>query len=185
MKTHSTTRTTLTAGLLALASSCALAQNTRPGLWEIQHKMLGTPQMDAAMAEMQQQMAAMPPAQRKQMEAMMAAQGVSAPMAAAGGGMAMKVCITPEMAASHELPSQTEGDCTTTVTSRSGNTVKMRFVCTDPQAEGDGTYTFKGDTSYTMQMAMQSTRKGKTDAIKMSGQGKWLSASCGNIKPLK
>ena len=56
---------------LLLCSASAFAQTTAPGLWAIQNKMGGNPELDKAMAEMQKQLAAMPPAQRKQMEAMM------------------------------------------------------------------------------------------------------------------
>lgn len=170
--------------LLACATA-ASAQSIKPGLWEMQHKMGGHPQMDQAMAQMQQQMAAMSPAQRKQLEAMLGQQGVTMPAPGAGGGMALKVCITPDMAARSELPSQSEGQCTSTVTSRGGNILKMRFVCQNPPSTGEGTYTFSGDTAYTMKMVMTTTRQGKPETMTMDGQGRWLAASCGAIKPIK
>ena len=170
---------------LLLCSASAFAQTTAPGLWAIQNKMGGNPELDKAMAEMKKQLAAMPPAQRKQMEAMMGQQGVTMPTPGAGGGMAMKVCITPEMAARSELPSQSEGQCTSTVTSRSGNTLKMRFVCQNPPSTGEGTYTFSGDTAYTMKMVMNSTHQGKPQTTTLDGQGKWIAASCGSVKPVK
>lgn len=168
---------------LLVCATAASAQSIKPGLWEMQHKMGGNPQMDQAMAQMQKQMAAMAPAQRKQMEAMMGQQGVTMPTP--GGGMAMKVCITPEMAARSELPSQSEGQCTSTVTSRSGNTLKMRFVCQNPPSSGEGTYTLSGDTAYTMKMVMTTTRQGKPESMTMDGQGRWLSADCGAVKPVQ
>lgn len=170
---------------LLVCATAASAQSIKPGLWEMQHKMSGNPQMDQAMAQMQKQMAAMSPAQRKQMEAMMGQQGVSMPSPGTGGGMAMKVCITPEMAARSEMPSQHEGQCTSTVTSRSGNTLKMAFTCQNPPSSGEGTYTFSGDTAYTMKMVMNTTRKGKPESMTMDGQGKWLSADCGAVKPIQ
>lgn len=167
---------------LLLCSASAFAQSTAPGLWEVQNKMGGNPEIDKAMAEMQKQLAAMPPAQRKQMEAMMGQSGMSV---GSGGAMTLKVCITPEMAARSELPSQTEGDCTTTITSRSGNTLKSSFACKNPPTTGEGTYTFNGDKAYTMKMAMQTTRNGKPQSMTMEGQGKWLSADCGSVKPIQ
>ena len=80
---------------LLLCSASAFAQSTAPGLWEMRNKMGGNPEMDKAMAEMKKQLASMPPAQRKQMEAMMGQRGLSV----GAEGMSMKVCITPEMAA--------------------------------------------------------------------------------------
>lgn len=171
--------------IVLLWGTSAGAQGIRPGLWEMQHKVGGNPQMDQAMAQMQKQMAAMPLAQRKQMEAMMGQQGVSMPTPGTGGGMAMKVCITPEMAARSELPSQQEGQCTSTVPARSGNTLKMAFTCQNPPSSGEGTYTFNGDTAYSMKMVVNTTRKGKPESMTMDGQGKWLSADCGTVKPLK
>ena len=177
---------TLAMLLAALAlSATAHAQSTKPGLWEINQKMGGNAEMDKAMAQMQQQMAGMSAAEKKMMQDMMAKQGMSMPAAGAGGGMAMKVCITPEMAAKQDMPVQTEGDCTTTITSRSANTLKMNFVCKNPPSSGEGTYTFSGDTAYTMKMLMKSTHQGKPVSTTLDGQGKWLSASCGTVKPLK
>lgn len=178
-------RTTTLFTALLLCAAAASAQSIKPGLWDVQHKMGGNPQMEQAMAQMQKQMAAMSPAQRKQMEAMMGQQGGNMPMAVPGGGMAMKVCISPEMAARSEMPSQTDGDCTSTVTPRSGNTMKMSVACKNPPSTGEGTYTFSGDTAYTMKMVMKTTRQGKPETMTMDGQGKWLSSDCGAIKPIK
>ncbi len=170
--------------VLALAglALAAQAQSMKPGLWEMQNKMGGNPQMDQAMAQMQQQMASMTPEQRKMMQDMMAKQGVSmAP--GKGGAMAVRICVTPEMAARQEVPSQTEGDCTTTVTSRSGNTMKMKFVCKNPASDGEGTYTFQGDSAYTANMVVRASHQGKPQTTTMDVQGKWLAADCGTIKP--
>lgn len=173
------------AGCLAmlLVATGAQAQSAKPGLWEIQTKMGGNPQVDQAMAQMQQQMAAMSPAQRKMMEDMMARQGVNMGVGP-GGAMAVKVCITLDMAARQALPTQTEGDCTTQVTSRSANTLKMSFVCTNPPSSGEGTYTFRGDTAYDMNMLVKSQQNGKATSTTLSGTGRWLSADCGQVKPL-
>jgi hypothetical protein len=174
----------LAIGTLALVGVAASAQSTKPGLWEISHRLSGNAQIDQAMAQMQQQMAAMPPEQRKMMEEMMARQGMAMPKSA-GGAMALQVCITPEMAARQELPQPAEGDCSTKVTSRSGNSMGMRFECKNPPSSGEGTYTFKGDNAYSFKMTMKTVQNGKAETVQMDGQGKWLSASCGNIQPVR
>lgn len=181
---RTTTTTALLFGALAF-SAAAQAQSIKPGLWEMNQKMGGSAQMDQSMAHMQQQMANMPPAQRKQMEDMLAKQGMSMPTPGAGGSVVMKVCITPEMAAKQDMPMQNEGDCTSTVTSRSASALKMSIVCKNPPSTGEGTYTFSGDTAYTMKMVMNTTHKGKPQTVTMDGQGKWVAAACGAIKPLK
>lgn len=170
---------------LLTVSATAHAQSTKPGLWEINQKMGGSAEMDQAMAQMQKQMAGMSPAEKKMMQDMMGKQGMTMPTPGAGGGMAMKVCITPEMAAKQDMPVQSEGECTTTITSRSANTLTMNFVCKNPPSTGEGTYTFSGDTAYTMKMQMKTTQQGKPVSSTLDGQGKWLSASCGTVKPLK
>jgi hypothetical protein len=181
--TPTTNSALLSAALLFTAA--AHAQSIKPGLWEMNQKVGGSPQMDQAMTQMQQQMASMPPAQRKQMEDMLAKQGMSMPTQGAGGGMVMKVCITPEMAAKQDMPMQSEGDCTSTVTSRNASALKMNFVCKNPPSTGEGTYTFSGDTAYTMKMVMNTTHKGKPQTVNLDGQGKWVAAACGAVKPSK
>lgn len=178
----------ITTALLFSSLACisaAQAQTIKPGLWEMNQKMGGSGEMGQAMAQMQQQMANMPAAQRKQMEDMLAKQGMSMPTAGAGGGMAVKVCITPEMAARQDMPMQNEGDCTSTVTSRSASALKMNFVCKKPPSSGEGTYTFRGDSAYAMKMVVNTTHQGKPQTMTMDGEGKWLSADCGNVKPMK
>ncbi len=175
-------RITLLGALLA-AGLPAMAQGTKPGLWEITHKMGGSAEIDKAMAQMQQQMASMPPAQRKQMEDMMAKQGMSLG-AGAGGGMAVKVCMTKEMIERNEIAPPQQGDCKSTVSPRTGNTQKFSFSCTQPPSSGEGQITFTGNEAYTMHMVTTRSVKGKPEKMTMDGSGKWLSADCGAIKPM-
>jgi hypothetical protein len=168
--------------LLLLASPLAAAQNLKPGLWEINNKMQsGSGQLEAGMAEMQKQMAAMPPEQRKMMQDMMAKQGVAL---GAGGpaNIVAKICMTKDMVERNELPAQ-QGDCKSSSSPRSGNTMKMSFVCTQPPTSGEGTVTFLSPEAYSMKMAMKSTVQGKTETMTMDGGGKWLSSDCGAVKP--
>jgi hypothetical protein len=172
----------LAAGLLAAACLPAAAQTMKPGLWEIHNKMSGNAEMDQAMAEMQKQFASMSPAERKQMEAMMARQGVKMPTPSAGGGMAMQMCMTKEMVERNDMPVQ--DGCRTTVSQRSGNTLKHAFTCTNPPSSGEGTVTFSGSEAYTSKMTLKSVSGGKTEVTTMEGRGKWLKADCGNVKPI-
>ncbi|MGZ5195823.1 MAG: DUF3617 domain-containing protein [Ramlibacter sp.] len=173
----------LLAAALVTAASAASAQSMKPGLWEITSKMQsGSGQMERQMAQAQQQMANMPPDQRKMMEDMMARQGMK--MGTAGGGaMTMKVCMTKEMVERNEMPSQQRGNCQTTQQSRSGNTMKMAFACTNPPSNGEGQFTFNGSEGYTMKMAVNTTVQGKPETMNMDATGKWLGADCGDVKP--
>ncbi|MBY0265494.1 MAG: DUF3617 domain-containing protein [Burkholderiales bacterium] len=181
----------LTCSAIPLALACAAppaaAQNMKPGLWEITSKMGGEQgaKMAAAQSEMQKQLAAMPPEQRKMMEKMMAQQGVSmAPGAAPGGGMATRICISKEMAARNEAPAQ-PGDCKQETLSRSGNTTKFKFSCSNPPSSGEGEVSFSGSEAYSSKIKTTTQHKGKTETMNMESQGKWLSGDCGNLKPVK
>lgn len=172
------------AGLAALP---AAAQTMKPGLWEITNKMGGSgdtgAKMAAAQEQMQKQMASMPPEQRKQMEKMMAAQGVNmAP--GKGGGMASRICVSKDMAARNEAPAG-QGDCKQEQMQKSGNTTKFKFTCAKPPSTGEGEVTVHSPESYTMKMHMTRQEKGKTEKMTMDAQGKWLGADCGTLKPLK
>ena len=172
------------------AAACAVlslplsAQTLKPGLWEISNKM-DNPEINAAMAQMQQQMAAMPPEQRKQMEAMMAQRGMKMG-SGAGGGTSVQVCMTKEMVERNDMlmQQQQQSDCKITTQSRSGNTMRMAYSCPTPPSTGEGEFTYNGSESYTSKMTINSVQGGKPQTMKMEGSGKWLGADCGNIKPM-
>lgn len=171
----------LAGAVLATACLPLAAQTMKPGLWEIHNKMGGHGGAGDPMAELRKQMAQMPPAQRKQMEAAMAAQGVKmAP--AGGGGMAMQVCMTQEMVSRDEVPVQ-EG-CKTTRGQRSGKTQKFAFTCTNPPSSGEGEVTYEGPQAYSSRMTVRASHGGQVQATTMETRGKWLSADCGNVKPV-
>ena len=99
------------------------------------------------------------------------------------GGMRVQVCMTKEMVERDQIPAQ-GGQCKTQVSPRSGNTMKFSYACTQPPSSGEGVMTFNGDTGYTMKMNTTTTVKGKPEKMTMDASGKWLSADCGNIKPI-
>jgi hypothetical protein len=174
---------------LSLATACCVlslaahAQSTKPGLWEISSKMdtSGNAEMAKQMAEAQKQMAAMPPAQRKMMEEMMAKQGMSMNMKG-DGSTVIKVCITPEMA--NRPPVEQQKDCTYNFPARSGNIQRFSFQCTQPVSSGEGEITFKGPDDYDGKMKLTITNQGKKETVTMNTTGKFLSSNCGAIKPM-
>ena len=175
----------IVAALLAGWSFGAGAQTLKPGLWEVSNSMkTSSGEIEKGMAQMQAQMAAMTPEQRKMMEGMMAKQGVGTGAGAgAPGAMLVKMCITREMAERNEIGGR-EGDCKSSYSPRTGNTMKYSFTCANPPSSGQGEFTFVGVEAYRSKMTMTSTRQGKPEKMDMDGQGKWLSADCGSIKPL-
>jgi hypothetical protein len=170
-------------GLLSLFSLAALAQTTKPGLWEISSKLEGDskPEMAKLMEEAQKQMAAMPPEQRKMMQEMMAKQGMNMNIKS-DGSTAVKVCISPEMA--NRPPIEQQKDCTYSAPSRSGNTQRVSFQCTQPVTSGEVEITFNGADEYAGKMRVTTTEKGKKETMNMSTAGKFLGSNCGAIKPM-
>jgi len=170
-----------------LASAPAHAQKLAPGLWEHSMTMKSSdPRMTEGMARMQKELAAMPPEQRKQMEAMMAAQGMNLGLAAGAGGPAIvaKVCLTPEQAARDEMPPPSEGDCKQTSMQRSGNTLRMKFACTGKrQATGEGEYTLESPKAHHGRTVIDAQEGGKPVRMEMNHTGRWLAADCGAVKP--
>ena len=162
----------------------ASAQTLKPGLWEITHNTKASGgESEKANAMMQQKMASMTPEQRKMVEEMMAKQGMK--MGAGGqGGRTMQICMTKDMVERNEMPSQ-RGDCKTTQQTRSGNTMKWSFTCANPPSSGEGQYTFASSEAYTMKMTVKSSVNGKPETMNMDGSGKWLSADCGAVKPMR
>lgn len=181
----------------ALAAAAAWVAFTAPpahaqarpaaGLWEVRSSIQGGGgEMQRAMEQAQKQMASMPPEQRRAMEQMMARQGVQ--MGAPGQPAAVKVCVTPEMAARSELP-PTDARCRFSQQGGTGGTLKFRFECpastAEPASSGEGEYRFTGDKASEGRMTMNITRDGKAEKMEIRSQSRWLAADCGAIKPLK
>jgi len=166
----------------ALAAACAAfgasAQNLKPGLWEVRHKMQGTPEMERQLEEARKQMAAMPPEQRRQMEAMMAGRGVQMGV----GGHSVRMCLTREMVERNEIPAQ-QGDCRMTNQQRTGNTLKVNFTCTNPPSSGESRMTINSPESYAMKTTASSSIDGRVETMSVEGSGKWVGADCGSLKP--
>jgi hypothetical protein len=172
----------IVAAALAAFVGAAGAQSLKPGLWEINQKMQMSGAQGDQMAQMRQQMANMPPEQRKMMEEMMASRGIKMDPGGpgGGGGMAIQMCMTREMAERNEVPTQS-GDCKTTQQSRSGKTMKMAFTCSNPPSSGEGEVTFASPQAYSMKMTVT---QGTSEKMNMEATGKWLKADCGTIRPM-
>ena len=171
---------TLFAAALALGSLHAAAQTQAPGLWEHSFKMgAQDAETDKAMADMQKQMAAMPPEQRKQIEQMMASRGMSM----GAQGTTVKVCVSKEDAARKAEPQFREG-CTQQVLQRTASSMKVKFECTQPRPmSGEGEMNFPSDKAYTGKSTVTTQANGKAQQMTIEMAGKWLAADCGDVKP--
>ena len=175
------------APILVLACACAAlpagAQTMKPGLWSLSNRMTSNdPQLAQAMSAMQQHMANMSPEQREQMQKMMQQNGMQLDIGA-GGAVQTKLCMTREMAERKEFPVQ-QGDCKQTFTQQSSTRGRIAFSCTKPKVSGEGDVTADSDTSYRARMKIKSEEQGRDQVVDMDVTGKWLSADCGNIRPI-
>ncbi|MCU6433085.1 DUF3617 domain-containing protein [Undibacterium sp. Jales W-56] len=157
---------------LFVAAPVLAAGKMKPGLWEM------TMQSDA--------MKSLPPIPPEQLEKMKQ-MGIKIPMMQ-NGGMTHQVCITKEMA-ERDHPSmgpKEEAACQPKNMQHNGGSWSMDLVCDSPDMKGTGTV--KG--MYNSDGAMQSTydfkgvSHGKPVSQHMETKGKWLSADCGDIKPV-
>jgi hypothetical protein len=153
----------------------------KPGLWELSSKIAST---DAAtqstLTQIQQQLANMDPQQRQALQQMLQKNGVQLDIGA-NGDLRTRMCVTREMAERRELPVQ-QGECTQQTTPLSATRVKVSFACTRPRASGEGEVTMDSDTRYRARMHVKSDERNQSANMDVSGQ--WLSADCGNVRPV-
>ena len=171
--------TKLTLAILITLSGTAFAQSSslKAGLWEmkpLQQIMDGrdmTAQMAAAQAQMQQQMASMPPAQRAQMEAMMRNQG-------------SRICVSPAMAAKGKPLVDREGRCEPATVNHSGDTTTFEFNCTTAEGTrvGKGESIVSGDT-VTTRMDMTTTDAKGRHTMQSEIQMRYLGPDCQGVRP--
>lgn len=160
----------LGAVLFVLSAQFGFAAEVKPGLWEMEFDAQGMgPEAQAAMKQME----SMPPAQRKQMEAMMAQMGVS--MGAKAGSV--RFCITPEQAKANDVPVQDDGDCKNKVLSRSAKSMKVEFKC--PDTQGTATVNFMSPTQYETKIDATTSEGGQQRKVQQTLKSKWVKASCG------
>lgn len=174
----------LVAGLGLGGQGPALAQPLKmlPGLWEHSFTMKSQGgQVEGAIAQMQQQMASLPPEQREMMAQMLAQQGVGM----GPQGQSVKVCISKEEADLDSLPRR-EG-CTQTVQRVNASTVKVAFSCKgtrdEPPSSGEGSLQFSSPKTYKGNFVVKTVVENKPEQLQMAQSGQWLSADCGALKP--
>jgi hypothetical protein len=157
---------------MTMTTSLALAEDKlKPGLWEM------TMKSDA--------MKSMPKISPEQME-QMRKMGVHVPQMQ-DGGIVTKVCITKEMAERDQMPmTQKESDCEVKNYQRSGDSYSTDVVCNGPNIKGAGKMKGKmsGGESFSSTYDFKGTAHGQPITQKHENNGKWLSSSCGNVKPL-
>ena len=168
----------------ALAATAAQAQtHLKPGLWEEQVTIkTDDAQANAAMAQMKDRLASMPPDQRAMVEKMMASHG----MGMGGAPSSLRVCMTKEQV-EHDFTPDNSGRCQHTHVNRSGSVIKFDFTCTSSHSDvsGQGTLTLMGDSAFAMSSAADTVTQKKAMHIQTDIAGKFVSSDCGDIKPME
>ena len=158
--------------LMLLTSVVAgAAEQMRPGLWEM------TMKSDA--------MANMPPMSPEQLE-QMRRMGINVPQTQ-DGGIVTRVCISKQMAERDQPPGmQNDSGCQSKNYRRTGNTYSVDIVCNGPTMKGEGKAkgTFTGTDRFTSTYDFKGTMDGQPVTQHHDSSGKWLSAECGNVKPI-
>lgn len=172
------------AGLLAQVAHATDSLGPRPGLWEHSSQMSSSSgELEAAMKQAQAALASMPAEQRKMMEQMMSRQGLAMDLAR----QTVQICMTAEDVARDQLPLAREG-CTQTAR-RSGNTWTIQFQCRggngEPPSSGNGTMSLQSASAYNGDFTLKTAVQGKSEQLRMRTQGRWLSADCGSVKPVR
>jgi hypothetical protein len=164
--------------LIQLAAWPSFAQGIKPGLWEINNQMTSADaQTDQAVSMLLQHLGNLPPDQRNMVQQIAASQGVTMPRITPGGRISVNACVTPEMAASKQVPNIQQGDCTSNNVAIDGG-MKMAFVCSQPQSSGEGRLSFIGDTAFTMTMNVTSSVRGRPEQAVVDSDGRWLGHHC-------
>lgn len=150
--------------------------NLRPGLWEV------ITESDLLIFAKQ-----IPSEQMQQAEQLAKEYGIDMPKIENGAAIS-KVCVTPQMSQTKQLPIfyQAESGCKSTKSSRNGNQYAVNFECNSAQLKGRGSATglltsaerFSGHTKFT------GTAQGTPLDEQADIYGKWLATDCGEIKPM-
>lgn len=148
----------------------------KPGLWEIhmEHEVNGQ-----KMPDMSEHMKNLSPEARQQVEAMMKQRGMEM-----GGGGTTKVCYSKETLDQGRWADVKSG-CKTDYTTRTAASWKWHSSCPQYNMESDGEATFSSPESYVMKATTVSKGTDKARNSQMTMTGKWLSADCGDVKPLQ
>lgn len=157
------------------AAGMVQAQSVTPGLWEFKQdiQIPGMPDMQAQLAQMQEQLKSMPPEMRAMLEQQMAGAGV-----ALGQNGAMRLCISPEEAAADPIyEGRQEGDCTYTNVKKRGNTWSGHVVCTEPPGKGDFKTTLHSPQHFTTEASLD----GEDGRIDFRVDARRVGADCGAL----
>jgi hypothetical protein len=177
--------------LLVLAAAvfgcaAALAQpRLRPGLWaETITVRSDNAQANAAMAQMKDKLASLPPEQRAAIEKMMAGRGMG--LGGAGAPDTLRVCVTQAQIDRGFRP-EDNGRCTRSNVNTSGSTTSFDFACKSERGSisGHGKFTTMGDSAFATSTVADQVGPKTTMHIESEIAGRFVSGDCGDVKPVE
>ncbi len=169
---------------LAFAGMPVLADGMKAGLWEVTSRVAGVAETDRLNAQIRQQLATLPPAQREEFEKRLLTPAPGVP-ATAEGGDKTRFCVTPETARQKSLPLPQRPTCTNSAIELTERTAKGKTVCTEPPMSMEAEFTLVDDSAYTLKMTMTAIVNGAAQDLAINMTGKWLGDDCGNVQPRK
>lgn len=163
--------------LFAVPAAKAAETFMRPGLWEV-----------TASSDLLWFVPQIPPDQMEGLKDLAKEYGLDMPQIQNGSAVS-NTCITQEMATQKTPPGlyQSEMGCVAKSATRIGNQYRLDFECTSEQLKGKGSAegTFDSTEKFTGQTTFNGFVQGNPVNEKADISGRWLNASCGNVKPLQ
>ncbi|MDQ6700085.1 MAG: DUF3617 domain-containing protein [Acidobacteriota bacterium] len=159
--------------LVAFAAHAQVAP-IKPGLWQVRSERETNGRKAPDLSE---RLKNLPPERRAQAEAMMKERGIDA------SGNIAKICQTREMLDSKHFANSVP-DCKITYSTRTNSSWKSHTSCAQNHIESDTEMIFSNPENYTVKTASTIQSDGQTKTSHMTMTGKWLSADCGDVKPL-
>ena len=154
------------ASLLVVAP--ALAGHGKAGLWTI------TTKMEMPVMPQMPDMSQLPPEARARIEAMH--------MNMSGNSMTMQHCMTQAEVDQDKPPPMANKECKLVKSSMVGHTYTGDMACTgDFNGTGHFQVTYDSGEHYAGSMDMKGSHEGHPMNMHSSFEGKWISASCGNV----
>ncbi len=167
--------------LMMIAPTSFGALSMKPGLWTIETKMKRDGKEYDPQAQIKAAMAKMSPAQKKQMEAMMAKMGHDT-SAIGMSEKGMQVCFTGETLKNEEfLNPHQQRDCETSFPVKTSTRVVTEFKCKGGSS-GTAEWNVKDSTHYNGFVKMTDKNGVKSE---INYLGTFVSADCGKVKPIE
>jgi hypothetical protein len=150
--------------------------NMRPGLWEI------TTTSDLLLLAPH-----IPKEQMQEIQSLAKEYGLDMPKIENGAAIS-KTCITEQMSKQKTMPSlyQEQTGCTSKNANRVGNSYKIDFTCNSTELNGNGSAEGQliSPVHFTGLTKFSGNAQGNPVNEKAEIIGKWLNASCGDVKPM-